>query len=99
MNRSHYGGESLLRAVTVDDELPNHSLFKRLIEEEGHVEVVGQFTDPLSFIEQAAEIKPDVVFLDIEMPAMSGLEVAERLISICPDAQTVVVTAYSQYAI
>lgn len=89
----------MLRAVTVDDELPNHSLFKRLIEEEGHVEVVGQFTDPLSFIEQAAEIRPDVVFLDIEMPVMNGLEVADRLISICPDAQTVVVTAYSQYAI
>ncbi len=89
----------MLRAVTVDDELPNHLLLMRFIEAEGQMNVVGQFTDPLSFLAEAADLNPDVAFIDIEMPVMSGLELAEQLVTLCPDVEVVFVTAFSQYAI
>lgn len=89
----------MLRAITVDDELSNHVLLKRLIEKNGFFEVVGHYTDPLHLIAEIQGLKPDVIFLDIEMPVMSGLEVAEKLIPICPEVKIVFVTAYSQYAV
>lgn len=89
----------MLRAITVDDEFSNHLLLKRLVEEGGQVEVVAQFTNPLSLLEQVDEIKPDVAFVDIEMPVMSGLELVERVLSICPDLEIVFVTAFSHYAV
>lgn len=89
----------MLRAITVDDELQNLLLLKRFVEETGQAEVVAQFTDPLSLLEKVGEINPDVIFMDIEMPVMSGLELAEKVVPICKDVQIVFVTAYSHYAI
>ena len=54
--------------------------------------------DLLSAIEKEG-LKPDVVFTDIEMPGISGLELAVRLKTLCPDARIVFVTGYSQYAV
>ena len=45
------------------------------------------------------DVKPDVVFSDIEMPGISGLDFAVRFKMICPDAKIIFVTAYSQYAL
>lgn len=89
----------MLRAITVDDELSNHVLLKRFIEKSGQLKVIAQFIDPLTLMDEIEVIKPDVIFLDIEMPVMSGLEVAEKLIPICPGVKIVFVTAYSQYAV
>ena len=54
--------------------------------------------DLLSAIETEG-LKPDVVFTDIEMPGISGLELAVRVKSLCPDTRIVFVTGYSQYAV
>ena len=54
--------------------------------------------DLLSAIEREG-LKPDVVFTDIEMPGISGLELAVRLKTLCPDARIVFVTGFSQYAV
>jgi len=89
----------VLRAITVDDEFSNQILLKRFVEKESLVEVVAQFTEPLSLLEQVEAIQPDVAFVDIEMPVMNGLELAEKLLPLCPDTHIVFVTAYSQYAI
>jgi putative membrane protein insertion efficiency factor len=43
--------------------------------------------------------RPDVVFCDIEMPGISGLDFAVRLKKVCPEARIIFVTAYSQYAL
>ena len=54
--------------------------------------------DLLSAIEREG-LKPDVVFTDIEMPGISGLELAVRVKSLCPDTRIVFVTGYSHYAV
>lgn len=55
-------------------------------------------TGTLEALENHA-LKPDVVFMDIEMPGMSGLDLAVRIKDIHPDARLVFVTAYSEYAL
>lgn len=63
------------------------------------VEVVGAFTDPLAALEQMTELDCQVVFLDIEMPGVNGLELAEKIVARDPDVRIVFVTAYDQYAV
>lgn len=88
-----------LIAITIDDEHPNHILLKRVIDQNGQVEVVKQFTHPKTALEKISEIKPDVAFVDIEMPDMNGLELAEKILAIHGKTHIIFVTAYSQYAI
>lgn len=71
-----------LIAITIDDEYPNHILLKRVIDLNGQLEVVKQFTHPKTALEKIGEIKPDVAFVDIEMPDMNGLELAEKILAI-----------------
>lgn len=89
----------MLRAITIDDEQPNHILLKRAIEQNGQLEVVKQFTHPETALVNIQEIQPDVAFVDIEMPDMNGLELAEKMLAIHGQMQIIFVTAYSQYAI
>ncbi|MGW8428863.1 response regulator [Peribacillus simplex] len=88
-----------LIAITIDDEQPNHILLKRVIDQNGQLEVVKQFTHPETALEKIREIKPDVAFVDIEMPDMNGLELAEKILAIHGQTHIIFVTAYSQYAI
>lgn len=87
---------ALLRAIIVDDEwLVRHEL-KTLLQEHPEIEIVGEAFD----VNQAAQLinheKPDVLFLDIEMPGKSGFDLLKE----CDICCTVVfVTAYNQYAI
>lgn len=89
----------MLYAITVDDEFPNHFLLKKFLEEKKQMKVLEQFSNPLSVLEKAALLQPDVAFIDIEMPEINGLELAERLQHICPSIQIVFVTAFSHYAV
>ncbi len=89
----------MMYAITVDDEHPNHFLLKKFLEEKKHITVLEQFSNPLNVLEKAAILQPDVAFIDIEMPEINGLELAERLQYICPSIQIVFVTAFSHYAV
>ncbi len=88
----------MLRAITVDDEFHNLLLLKRCVEKSGDIVVTDQFTDPLSLLDRVQEIRPDIIFMDIEMPVMNGFELAEKVTRICSDTRIVFVTAYDHYA-
>jgi two-component system LytT family response regulator len=85
-----------LRAYLVDDELPALTRLTRLLEETGRVEVIGSTSNPQTAFEFLCENHPDLVFLDIQMPGMSGFDLLSRL-----NRQPIVVftTAYDQYAL
>jgi two-component system, LytTR family, response regulator len=67
-----------------------------MLEATGRVEIAGQATDPEQGLRAAADAAPDVLFLDIHMPGLTGFEVAERL---PPGARVVFTTAYDQHAV
>jgi two-component system LytT family response regulator len=86
-----------LRALLVDDEQPARERLKQLLASHADVEVVGEAEDGLQAAELIAERQPDVVFLDIQMPGASGLDVAASLGGRRP--LVIFCTAFDQYAV
>jgi two-component system LytT family response regulator len=86
-----------MKAFVVDDEPIAIARLQRLLEEHPNVIVAGSHSDPASAVAAIRKTSPDVLFLDIEMPGMSGFTLLERLGA--PQPLTVFTTAYEQYAL
>ena len=87
-----------MRAIVVDDEQLNVEHIERLLDHAG-IEVAGRCTNPYEALGMAEARQPDVLFLDIEMPELSGLEIAERVYAAKLNVEIVFITAHNQYAI
>jgi two-component system, LytTR family, response regulator len=86
-----------VRALIVDDEAPARQKLRRMLAASSDVEVVGEAADGGSALTLAAELLPDVIFLDVQMPEVDGFDVAASL----PDGgpALVFVTAFDGYAL
>jgi two-component system LytT family response regulator len=86
-----------VRVLIVDDEPQARARLQRLLSELAGVEIVGTATDGETGLTQAAALAPDVIFLDVQMPGLSGLDMAASL----PDPAPAIVfaTAFDRYAI
>ena len=89
----------VLKAIIVDDEAPARSELKFLLDELGQTEVVAEAASVREAIEKLKEYPCDVMFLDINMPEASGLQLAEALQHLKYPPAVVFVTAYSEFAI
>ena len=87
----------MIRALLVDDEQPARDRLRRLLAEVADVEIVGEAEDGERAMEEIARLGPDVVFLDIQMPGCTGMEVAASLPS--PRPHIIFCTAFDQYAV
>src|SRR5262245_58127871 len=88
-----------LRAVLVDDEPLARDELSYLLDQIGGVDVVGQAADGLQALDTIERLQPDLVFLDVQMPGLTGFEVARRLMQRPQIAHIVFVTAFDQHAI
>jgi two-component system LytT family response regulator/two-component system response regulator LytT len=88
-----------LRAVLVDDEQLARDELAFLLGQIGGVEVIGQAGDGVEALAVIAHLQPDLVFLDVQMPGITGFEVARRLLGQGASVQIIFVTAYDQHAI
>lgn len=86
-----------IRCLIVDDEELARQRIRALLRGDPRAEVVGEASDGDAAVEAIRELKPDLVWLDIQMPGCDGFEVMARLGSAMPIV--VLVTAYDQYAI
>ncbi|HEU4643895.1 MAG TPA: response regulator transcription factor, partial [Gemmatimonadaceae bacterium] len=88
----------VLRVMIVDDEPLARQRLKDLLREEPDVEIVGEAGDGSAAVEGIRRLHPDLVFLDVQMPGKTGLDVARE---VGADAMppTIFVTAYDQYAL
>ena len=86
-----------LRVLIVDDEEPARDRLRRMLEAIDGIEVAAEAADGAEALERVEAERPDLVFLDIQMPGLSGIEVAKRLAP--PRPRTVFCTAYDQYAV
>jgi two-component system, LytTR family, response regulator len=85
-----------MKAIIVDDERLARNELKSLLADHKEIEVIAECANATEAKEKIDQLKPDVVFLDINMPGKSGLELVEE-ISALPDV--VFVTAYDEHAI
>lgn len=83
-----------LRCLLLDDELPGLTYLKMLCEQIPELEVVRAFNSPSQFLSEMVSIDFDLCILDIEMPEMNGLQVANLL----KGKPVIFTTAYSDYA-
>ena len=88
-----------LRAVVVDDEQLARDELGYLLGQVGGVEVVGQAGNGVEALTAIDRLHPDVVFLDVQMPGLTGFEVARRMLDNRAAAHIIFVTAYDQHAI
>lgn len=86
-----------MRALLVDDEPLARALLAELLAAHPEVEIVGEASNGFEAVKQVGELAPDLLFLDIQMPKLSGFEVLELLGGEAP--ATVFVTAYDEYAL
>ncbi|MBP2650748.1 MAG: two component transcriptional regulator, LytTR family [Firmicutes bacterium] len=91
--------KKVLDAIIVDDETPSRDELKFLLSTTACIKVSGEADSGLAAINLAAQLKPTVIFLDVQMRGMSGLETAAVLRVIPPDTLIVFASAYDEYAI
>ncbi|HEY3442782.1 MAG TPA: LytTR family DNA-binding domain-containing protein [Paludibaculum sp.] len=87
----------MIRVLIVDDELPARERLRRLLGGMERVEIAGEAVDGITAIEKIAQLRPDVVLLDVEMPGCRGTEVAASLAE--PRPAIIFCTAYDQFAV
>jgi two-component system LytT family response regulator/two-component system response regulator LytT len=88
-----------LRALLVDDEQLARDELGYLLGRIGGVDVVGQAGNGVEALDAIGRLQPDVVFLDIQMPGLTGFEVARRMLDDDTASHIIFVTAYDQHAI
>ncbi|PWW43444.1 MULTISPECIES: response regulator [Paenibacillus] len=88
-----------MQAYLVDDEPHALNMLEMFLARTGKVHVAGRAANGFDALAALRNIHPDIWFLDIEMPGMSGLELAANIHEVEPDALIVFTTAYDQYAV
>ncbi|MFZ0736794.1 MAG: response regulator [Candidatus Acidiferrales bacterium] len=86
----------IIRAAIVDDEELARQMLRELLRSHAQIEIVAECANGFEAVKAVAESKPDLLFLDVQMPKLDGFEVLEL---IGTDVAIIFVTAYDQYAI
>ena len=84
------------RAIVVDDEELARQVLRELLQAHPEVEIVAECANGFEAVKAVTELKPDVLFLDVQMPKLDGFEVLELTGT---DLAVIFVTAYDQYAL
>ena len=87
--------EKPIRALIVDDEDLARQLIRELLKAHPEIEVVAECANGFEAVKACAEHKPGLIFLDVQMPKLTGFDVLEL---ISPDISVIFTTAYDQYA-
>jgi two-component system, LytTR family, response regulator LytT len=90
--------EKTIKALVVDDERYSRDELKHLLGEHSSIQVIGEADSGESAILQSIQHNPAVVFLDVEMPKMNGMEAAKSLLALKKPPLIVFATAYPQFA-
>lgn len=86
----------MLRALIAEDEELARQRLKRLLGKHADIEIIGEAEDGESALEMVNGLKPDILFLDIQMPVMTGVEIVSRFTHL---PHIIFTTAYDRYAV
>lgn len=88
-----------MKMMIVDDEILAIEVLEILLNRIPGVEIVGKYTDPQQAYQEIGRLEVDVIFLDMEMGTIHGLQLAEDISMKCPHVEIVFVTAHSKFAL
>jgi two-component system LytT family response regulator len=89
----------MTNAIVVDDEWYNLKEISELVQNTDFLHVTGRYQNPLLVLEELDQTSPDVAFIDIEMPEIDGITLAEKLLERKPSTIIVFITSWDQYAV
>ena len=85
-----------IKAIIIEDEELGRQLIKNYLKDNDQVEIIAECENGFEGIKHIQELKPDLIFLDIQMPKLNGFEMLEILDE---KPEIIFTTAYNQYAI
>jgi len=85
-----------IRTIIIDDEAPARDIIKHYLNDIEEIEVIAECSDGFTGLKSISSLKPDLVFLDIQMPRLTGIELVEVLTE---KPEIIFTTAYDQFAI
>ena len=78
-----------LRTLVVDDYEEIRNLLSSMLQNNTECVIVGEAADGLQAIEQAKELQPDLILLDLSLPKLNGMEAGRRIRKLCPNSKIV----------
>jgi two-component system LytT family response regulator len=88
-----------VRCLVIDDEAPARSRLTRLLKAHSEIEIAGEASNGLEAVERIEQLRPDLVFMDIQMPGLDGFGVLRSLPGDVPKPLVVFVTGFDQHAL
>jgi DNA-binding LytR/AlgR family response regulator len=88
-----------MRCLVVDDEASSRSRLKRLLKFHDDVEIVGEAEDGVAGLESILQQSPDLIFLDIEMPQLTGIQMLRAMPESSPIPLVIFITGYDEHAL
>lgn len=85
-----------IRTLIIEDELPARNLLRTFLQSFEEIDLIGEYGDGFGGLKAINELQPDLIFLDIQMPKLTGFEMLELLDEL---PEVIFTTAYDQYAI
>ena len=89
----------MITAIVVDDERLILSEIEAMVQKTGFIHVAKAYSSAFEALEEVESVRPQVAFVDIEMPELNGMALAEKMLEKDPSIQVVFITAYNQYAV
>ena len=87
-----------LRILLVDDESNARTRLRRLLQNEERVEIIGEASDGLEAVAEIERLRPDLIFLDVQMPGLDGFEVLRALPAGLPKPLIIFATGFHEHA-
>ena len=92
------GKYRMYKVLLVDDEIRNYKLFEKLVDwEEKGFEIIGTAADGVEALKKYEELEPDLIFMDIQLPMMDGMECIRWIREVDKKVQIVIVSAYGEF--
>jgi DNA-binding LytR/AlgR family response regulator len=88
-----------IRVLIADDEVAARARLRRLLAPEPNICIVGEAENGLEALQSIERVRPELVFLDVEMPGLNGFEVLKRLSTDIPPPLTIFITGFHEYAL
>ena len=82
-----------IRVLLADDQALVRAGFRRLLEDEADLAVVGEAADGAEAVDAARRVRPDVVLMDVRMPVLDGIEATRRVVA-ATDARVIILTTF-----
>jgi CheY-like chemotaxis protein len=95
MAKDNYRSAPAVRVLVVEDFEPFRCAIRSIVEKRSGFQIGGEVSDGLEAVRETEKLQPDVILLDIDLPALNGIEVARQIPTVSPKSKVVFVTQES----